>query len=386
MEKRIYLDNGATTQVDPAVLDAMLPFFCKKYGNVSSLHSFGKEARHSVEKNRKVIAESINAEPEEIIFTSGGTESDNLAIKGIAVYMRDKGKNHIITTKIEHPAVLNVCKVLERKGISVTYLDVDPEGFIDLKELEQKITEKTSLVSIIHANNEIGTIQDMKKIGEICRKKKVLFHTDAVQSFTKVPIDVKKMKIDLLSLSGHKIHGPKGTGVLYVKKDLSIEPLLHGGGQENGKRAGTENASGIIGFGKAVELASDKTHVKKMTRLRDYFIGRIEKEIPDTKLNGPEGSKRLCNNINMSFKYVEGESILLHLDNYGIAVSTGSACSQLNLRPSHVLEALDLPDEFVHGTIRFTISRFTTKAELDYAAEKLKDIIKKLRKISPLAK
>jgi len=386
MAKRIYLDNGATTETDPLVVDAMLPFFTKKYGNASSLHSFGREAKEAIEINRKIIADSIGASPEEIVFTSGGTEADNLAIKGIALHMKEKGKNHVITTKIEHPAVMNTCKILERKGISVTYLDVDPEGFIDIKELEKKITAKTCLVSVIHANNEIGTIQDIEKIGSLCRKKGVLFHSDAVQSFTKVPINVRKMKIDLLSVSGHKIHGPKGIGALFVDKNVSIQPQMHGGEQEKIRRAGTENTAGIVGFGKAVELASKKEHVKKMAELRDHLIKKVEKEISDVKLNGPKGSKRLCNNISFSFNYVEGESVLLHLDNFGIAVSTGSACSQINLRPSHVLEAIGLPHEVVHGTIRFTISRFTKKEELDYAVDKLKEVIEKLRKISPLAK
>jgi len=386
MIKKAYLDNGATTQVDKIVIDAMLPYMKEKYGNPSSLHSFGREAKEAIEKSRKVIADSISAEKEEIVFTGGGTEADNLAILGIAKQMKEKGKTHLITTNIEHPAVANAFKELEKNGFDITYLKVDSEGFIDLNELEKKINKKTCLVSIILANNEIGTIQDITEIGKLCKEKKILLHTDAVQAFTKIPIDVDKMNIDLLSMSSHKVHGPKGVGALFIRKDIDFKPTTFGGGQENAKRAGTENVPGIVGFAKAVELAQDKEHVSRMAELRDYFIKQVEEKIEDVKLNGPRGGKRLCNNINFGFAYVEGESILLRLDNSGIAVSTGSACSQINLKPSHVLEAIGLSHDIMHGSIRFTISRFTTKQELDYTVKKLKQVIEDLRKISPLTK
>jgi cysteine desulfurase len=384
MAKKVYLDNGATTQVDKLVIDAMLPYFNKKYGNPSSLHSFGREAKEAIEKSRKVIADSIGAETEEIIFTSGGTEADNLAIFGIAKQMKEKGKTHLITTNIEHPAVTNAFKELEKQGFDITFIKVDKEGFIDIKELEKKLNRKTCLVSVILANNEIGTIQNITKIGKLCKEKGILLHTDAVQAFTKFPINVNKMNISLLSMSSHKIHGPKGIGALFVRKNIDLQPTTFGGEQEKSRRAGTENVAGIVGFAKAAELAQDKKHVSKMAELRDYFIKQVETNIENVKLNGPKGNKRLCNNINLSFSYVEGEGILLHLDNFGIAVSTGSACSQISLKPSHVLEAIGLPHDIVHGSIRFTLSRFTTKEELDYTIKKLKQVITDLRKISPL--
>jgi len=361
----------------------MNPFFTEKFGNASSLHELGRISHEALEKSRAIIAEKINALPEEIIFTSGGTESDNIAIMETAFPNIEK-KNHIITTKIEHPAVLQTCKFLEAHGFNVTYLGVDNEGFIDIKKLEQSITEKTVIVSIMHANNEIGTIQDIDAIGEICKKHHVAFHTDAVQSFTKVPIDVKKLNVDFISLSAHKIHGPKGIGALYVRKGTRIKSLLKGGSQESKLRPGTENIPGIIGFAKAVELASE-AHIKKMEKLRDYFIGEIKKNFSDIVVNGTE-TERLCNNINVSFKGIEGESLLMHLDEKGIAVSTGSACSSQSLEPSHVLLAIGLNAEVAHGSIRFTLSRFTTKEELDYTLNNLTEIVKNLRQISPLAK
>ncbi|MBW3014733.1 cysteine desulfurase, partial [Candidatus Woesearchaeota archaeon] len=312
----------------------------------------------------------------------GGSESNNLAIKG--VLLLDKKKNHIVTTKIEHPAVLRTCQTLEEDGFSFTYLNVDKDGLIDPKELEKAITSKTALVSIMHANNEIGVVQELKKIVEICKKKKVLFHTDAVQSFTKVDLDVKEIPVDLVSISAHKIHGPKGVGALFIRKGVELKKQNQGGHQEFDLRAGTENIPGIVGFAKAVELANDK-HVAQMEKLRDYFISKVLKEIPDTFLNGSL-KKRLCNNINISFRFIEGEGLLLHLDANGIAVSTGSACTSQSLEPSHVLLAIGLKHEDAHGAIRFTLSRFTTKDELDYTLRKLKEAVENLRKISPLVK
>jgi cysteine desulfurase len=380
---KVYLDNGATTRVDDEVLKAMLPYFNKKYGNASSLHQFGVEAKEAMDKARAIIAKKLNAEPEEIIFTSGGTESDNLAIKGIAYNNKNKG-NHIITTKIEHHAVLNSCKQLEKEGFKVTYLDVDKDGLVKLEELKKAISDKTILVSINHANNEIGTIQDLETISKICKESDIYLHSDAVQSFTKVPIDVKKVNIDLISMSSHKIHGPKGIGALFIKKGVKIKKLADGGDHEFKIRAGTENIPGIVGFAKAVEMIKEKD-INQMTELRDYLINRIIKEIPDVKLNGHK-EKRLCNNVNISFKYIEGESLLLHLDIKGIAVSTGSACSSKSLEPSHVLLAIGLSHEIAHGSIRFTLSKYTTKQEIDYTIKNLKDIVKNLRKISPLNK
>ncbi|MDP2906853.1 MAG: cysteine desulfurase family protein, partial [Nanoarchaeota archaeon] len=321
--------------------------------------------------------------PEEVFFTSGGTESDNLAIKGVAHALKSKG-NHIITSAIEHPSVLRTCEALEKEGFKITYLSVNKEGFIDLKKLEEAITPQTILVTIIHANNEIGTIQDIESIGKICNAKNVTFHSDIVQSFTKVPIDTKEMSIDLLSLSAHKIHGPKGIGALFIRKGVRLKPLFTGGEQENKIRAGTENTSGIVGFGKAVEISKEKD-VEKMKQLRDKLIKGLEK-IPDTIINGPRGDKRLANNVNASFKYVEGESLLYHLDGKGIAVSTGSACSSHSLSPSHVLISIGLKPEVAHGSLRLTISRYTTKEEIDYAIKTLKEVVEGLRKISPLAR
>jgi len=374
-----YLDNGATTQVDPEVAKAIQPYLTEIYANASSLHTPGQKAKATLEKARETIAKKINAEPNEIIFTSGGTESDNIALQEIAYTNKDKG-NHIITTKIEHHAIEKTCKFLERDGFKITYLDVDKDGFIDLNQLKNAITDKTILVSIIHANNEIGTIQNIEEIGKIC--KNIYFHTDAVQSFTKTEIDVKKQNITLASFSAHKIHGPKGIGSLYIKKGTKIHPLMHGGSQENSLRPGTENLPGIIGFAKAVEISKQENN-KKMEKLRDYFIEKVEKEIPEVKLNGSR-KQRLCNNINITFKYIEGEALLLRLDDKGISVSTGSACSSRELKPSHVLTAIGLKPAIAHGSIRFTLSKYTTKEELDYTLEHLKQAVKDLRKLSPL--
>lgn len=381
--KEVYLDNGATTKVDPKVVEAMLPYFTEKYGNASSLHSLGQEAREAVEKARKIIADSIGAKAEEIIFTSGGTEANNLALKGIAWANKEKGE-HIITTRIEHDCVLQSCEWLERNGFKVTYLGVDKEGFVKPEELEKAITSKTILVSIIHGNNEIGTIQDLEKLGKICREKGVYFHTDACQSFTKTEINVGKMNVDLMTLNAHKIHGPKGVGALYVRKGVKIKPWQHGGGHEFGLRSGTENVAGIVGFGEAVKLAGRK-HAERMTELRDKLIGRVL-EIPGTRLNGPWGEKRLCNNANFSFAGIEGEALGGYLDQHWICSSTGSACSSKSLEPSHVLKAIGLKDEEAHGSLRLTLSRFTTEEEIEHVLKVLPKQVEKLRAISPVGR
>jgi len=374
----VYLDNGATTKVDEKVVKEMNNFFLNKYGNASSLHNKGREAKEALENSRKIIAKEINANKNEIVFTSGGTESNNLAIKGVA-YL-NKGK-HIITTKIEHHSVHRTVEELEKEGFKASYLNVDKKGFVDLEELKNSINEDTVLVSIILANNEIGTIQDIEKIGKICKENKVLFHVDAVQALTKIDIDVKKQNIDLLSMSSHKIHGPKGVGALYVNEKIKIKKLFNGGDQENKLRAGTENIPGIVGFAKAVKIA-DKKDVKKMEKLRDRLIeGALE--IEDSWLNG-DRKKRLCNNVNLSFKYIEGEALGGYLDTKGICSSTGSACSSTNLKPSHVLTAIGLKPEEAHGSIRLTLSKYTTEKEIDYTIKQLKKIVKKLRRMSPL--
>ena len=379
---RVYLDNGATTKVAEEVLQEILPYFTVKYGNASSLHSFGQEAKKALEEARDIIAKQINASPQEIVFTSGGSEANNTAIKGVAYANKDKG-NHIITSKIEHPSVFGTLNDLQKDGFKITYLNVDEEGFVDLEQLKREINENTILVTIMHANNEIGTIEPIEEIGKICMEKNIPFHTDAVQSFTKVPLDVKKMNIDLASFSAHKIHGPKGVGALYIKKGTKIKKLIHGGSQEASLRAGTENIAGIVGFAKAATLTT-KRDTEKITELRDSFIREIEKQIPEVKLNGPR-KNRLCNNINISFKFIEGEGLLMRLDLERIAVSTGSACSQRDLKPSYVLLSIGLNHVTSHGSIRFTLSRYTTEKEMGYTIQKLKKIVADLRKISPLA-
>ncbi|MCL6500879.1 MAG: cysteine desulfurase NifS [Candidatus Pacearchaeota archaeon] len=383
--KRVYLDHAATTPVAPEVLEAMKPYFSEKFGNASSLHSFGQEARDALEKARKIVADFINARPNEIIFTSGGTESDNLALKGIAFANKDRG-NHIITSKIEHHAVLETCHWLEKSGFKVTYLPVDKEGKINPQDIEKAITKETILISVMHANNEIGTIEPIEEIGKICKKHKVYFHTDAVQSFGKIPIDVRKMNIDLLSASSHKLYGPKGVGLLFIRQDVKIEPIQQGGGHEQGLRSGTENVAGIVGFAKAVELA--KTNMKKENereiKLRDKLINEILK-IPGAHLTGSR-QERLPFNASFYFDGIEGEALLIRLNEKGIAVSTGSACSSKSLEPSHVLTAIGLKPEQAHGSLRVTLGKDNTEQDIDYTIEQLKNIINSLRKISPFGK
>ena len=377
--KEVYFDNAATTKIDEKVLHEMLPYFDEKSGNASSMHLKGQEAKNAVEKAREIIAKSINAKTQEIIFTSGGTESNNLALKGL-FFANYPEKNHIITTKIDHDCVLNSCKWLEAQGAEVTYLNVDDEGFINLKEFEDSITKKTILVSVIHGNNEIGIIQDLQAIGEICRKKGILLHTDACQSYTKVMINVKKQNIDLATLNAHKIHGPKGVGALYIREGIKIIPLLHGGGHERKMRSGTENVTGIVGFGKSVEI-SDKKDIEKMSRLRDKLIEGIL-ELPNVKLNGSR-EKRLCNNINISFNNIEGEALGGYLERFGIYTSTGSACSSHSLESSHVLKAIGLRPLQANSSLRITISKYTTEEEINYFLKVLPKVVSKLRMLSP---
>ena len=382
--KQVYLDNGASTMVDPKVVKVMLPYFTKEFGNSSSTHNFGQEAKEALEESRKIIAKSIGADSEEIIFTSGGTESNNFALKAIAFENRDKG-DHIITTKVEHKCILESCKWLEKQGFNVTYLDVDNEGFVNLEDLEKAITPKTILVSVIHGNNEIGTINDIQKIGEICKKGEVYFHTDACQSYTKIELNVKKQNLDLITINSHKIHGPKGVGALFIKKGTKIKAWQQGGGQEFGLRTGTENIHGIVGFAEAVKLAMNKKHVSYMIQLRDKLIEGMLKT-PETRLNGANGNQRLCNNTNFSFRGVEGEAIGGYLDQKFVCSSTGSACSEKSLEPSYVLKAMGLSHEDANGSLRLTLSRFTTEEEVDYVLKVLPKIIKILRKISPFGK
>ncbi len=378
--KTIYLDNAATTKVDEKVVEAMLPYFTERYGNASSQHLKGQEAKRALEEARHVIAKSINAKDDEIIFTSGGTEANNLALKGLFFANKDNGKNHIITTKIEHDCVLNSCKWLEKQGARIAYLNVNKEGFVSLEELKREITPETLVVSVIHGNNEIGTIQDIEKIGKICRENNVLFHIDACQSYTKTGINVKKQNLDLVTLNAHKIHGPKGVGALYVRQGIKIEPLLHGGGHERNLRSGTENVSGVVGFAKAVKIANTK-HINHMAKLRDMLIDGILK-IPNTKLNGPR-ENRLCNNTNICFNNIEGESIGGYLDAYGICSSTGSACSSHILEPSHVLRAIGKTHLEANSSLRLSLSRENTEEEIEKVLKVLPKIVEKLRKISP---
>lgn len=385
MKEYIYMDNAATTPLKEEVLEEMMPFLKEQYGNPSSVYSIAQTAKIAVEKAREQVAKSIGAKKGEIYFTAGGSESDNWAIKGIAYRNKNKG-NHIITSKIEHHAVLHTCEYLEKNGYEVTYLDVNEEGFVDLEELKNAITDKTILVSIMFANNEIGTIQPIKEIGEICRERKVFFHTDAVQAVGNIPVDVKEMNIDLLSLAGHKIYGPKGIGALYIRKGIKIDNLVHGGGQERARRAGTENIASVVGLGKAIELATGdlENHMKKISSLRDKLIDGVLEKVPYSYLNGPRGDKRLPGNVNVRFEFIEGESILLSLDFEGVCASSGSACTSGSLDPSHVLLAIGLPHEKAHGSLRLTLGDGSTEEEVDYVLEVLPEIIQRIRNMSPL--
>ena len=383
--KNVYMDYAATTYVKPEVLEEMIPYFTQKFGNPSSFYGISRETKRAIDDARAKVAAALNCKPTEVYFTGGGSEADNWAIKGIASAHKNKG-NHIITTKIEHHAVLHTCQYLEKHGFEVTYLDVDKEGFINLDDLRNAITDKTILVSIMFANNEIGTIQPIKEIGEICREKKVFFHTDAVQAVGNVPVDVQDMNIDMLSLAGHKIYGPKGIGVLYIKNGIKIDNLIHGGAQEKNRRAGTENIASIVGIGKAIELATSNLdeHMKKLSGLRDKLIDGILKEIPYSYLNGPRGEKRLPGNANIRFTFIEGESILLSLDFKGVCASSGSACTSGSLDPSHVLLAIGLPHELAHGSLRLTLGEGSSEEDVDYVLEVLPPIIERLRNMSPL--
>lgn len=383
---KIYMDYAATTPTHPDVLEAMKPYFTEIFGNPSSIHSFGRDAKHAVDEARDNIAGTINARSEEIFFTSGGTESDNFAIEGVLEANKKKG-DHVISIPIEHHAVINKLADMEKKGYKITFVPVSKEGLVDPQDIKKAITDKTVLVSVMHANNEIGTIEPIAEIGTVCREKGVFFHTDAVQTFGHVPIDVQKMNIDLLSASSHKLYGPKGIGLLYVKKGVRISPIMHGGEQERGKRGGTENVPGMVGFSKAVDIAKGEMAELdiKITKLRDKLTEGILSKIPDTKFNGHR-TKRLNNNVNISIGYIEGESILLNLDLEGIAVSTGSACSSSSLEPSHVLLGLGCDHEQAHSSIRFSLGRWSTDEEVNRVLELLPSIVSKLRSMSPLYK
>lgn len=386
MEKIVYMDHAATTYVKPEVLDEMMPYFTEKFGNPSSFYSISRETHMAIDEARTRVAKGLNAQTSEIYFTNGGSESDNWAIKGVAYANKKKG-NHIITTKIEHHAVLHTCEYLEKNGFEVTYLDVDSEGFVRIEDLKNAIKDTTILVSIMFANNEIGTIQPIKEIGELCREKKIIFHTDAVQAIGHVEIDVKDMKIDLLSLAGHKFYGPKGVGALYVRKGVRIDNLVHGGSQERARRAGTENIPGIVGLGKAMELATENVeeNSKKLAKLRDRLMTGLM-DVPRTLLNGPTGDKRLPGNCNVCFEFIEGEGILLSLDFEGICGSSGSACTSGSLEPSHVLLAIGRKHEIAHGSLRLTLGDATTEEEVDYVIKTVPAIINRLRSMSPLWK
>ena len=380
--RNVYLDYSATTPVKDEVLQEMLPYFTEKYGNPSSLYDIGLESKEAINRAREQVAALINAKPSEIYFTGCGTEADNWAVFGTAEKLRAKG-NHIITTRVEHHAMLHSCAALEKDGFAVTYLDIDKDGLIDLKQLEEAITDKTILISIMLVNNEIGTIEPIKEAAAIARKHQILFHTDAVQALGNVPIDVKELGVDMLSVSAHKIYGPKGVGALYIRKGVQINNYMHGGAQENRRRAGTENVPGIVGFGKAAEIALrdlDK-HIEHSKKLRDHLRERILAEIPDTFVNGTM-EHRHPGNLNVTFEYIEGEAILLLLNQLGICVSTGSACSSASLEPSHVLSALGVPVEMIHGTVRFTVGDMTSMEDIDYVADSLKTVVQRLREIS----
>ena len=380
----VYFDNSATTKTDERVIEAMMPYITENYGNPSSIYKIGRENRKAVEEAREQVAKALNCEPNEIYFTNGGSESDNTAIRGIAYAYKNKG-NHIITSKIEHPAVLETCKQLEKEGFEVSYIGVDENGIIKLDELKNAIKPTTTLISIMFANNEIGTIEPIEEIGKIAKENNIFFHTDAVQAVGNVRIDVKKLNIDALSMSGHKFYGPKGIGALYVKKGIKFEKLINGGHQERNKRAGTENVAGIVGLGKAIELAYQELdeHNKKIKELRDYYVEQVKAKIPYIRINGDE-TKRLPGNSNISFRFIEGEGLLLNIDLKGICASSGSACTSGSLDPSHVLLAIGLPHEIAHGSLRISIGKYNTKEEVDYLVENLVEIIGRLREMSPL--
>lgn len=382
--KNIYFDNAATTKLDDEVLKEMLPYLKDNYGNPSSIYELGREARKAIEDSREKIAKVLNCKANEIYFTAGGSESDNTAIKGIAKANKKRG-NHIITSKIEHPAVLETCKQLEKVGFEITYISVDEKGIVDLKELKKSIKPTTILITIMFANNEIGTIQPIEEIGKIAKENNIYFHTDSVQAVGSIKIDVQKLNIDSLSLSGHKFYGPKGVGALYVKTGVPFEKFISGGHQERNKRAGTENVAGIVGIGKAIELAYENLdeYNKKIKELRDYYVKQVEEKIPYIKING-DMEKRLPGNSNISFRFIEGEGLLLNLDLKGICASSGSACTSGSLEPSHVLLAIGLPHEIAHGSLRVSIGKYNTKEEIDYLIENLMEIVTRLREMSPL--
>ena len=384
--KRIYLDYAATTPTDPEVVKAMLPYYSERFGNPSSIYSLGQEAKSAIENAREKIASLLGAKREEIIFTSGGTESNNFALKGV-VYANENKGNHIITSVIEHHAIIAPCKFLEKRGFDVTYLPVDKYGLINPDDVRKAITNKTILISIAHSNNEVGTIEPIEKIGKIAEEYDIYFHTDDVQSFGHIPIDVNDLNVNLLSISSHKLYGPKGVGAIYIRKGTKLTSFLHGGDQERRRRASTENVPAIVGFGKSVEIARDRMNkeAKQLEALRDKLIKGIFEKIDHVRLNG-HPAQRLPNNVNVAFEFVEGESMLLNLDMEGIAASTGSACSSASLEPSHVLLALGLPHEIAHGSLRFTFGRYTRNEDIDYVLEVLPKIVEKLRSMSPLYK
>lgn len=384
MEKTIYMDNSATTPVKEEVLQEMLPYFSIKYGNPSSIYSLGSQSKNAVEVSREKIAKALNAKNNEIFFTAGGSEADNWALKGVAFANRKKG-NHIITSKIEHHGILHTCEYLAKQGFRITYLDVDEYGIVDLKQLKEAINDKTILISIMFANNEIGTIQPIKEIGVIAKEHNIYFHTDAVQAVGHIKIDVEELNLDLLSLAAHKFYGPKGVGTLYIRKGVKIDPLISGGGQEKNRRAGTENVPGIVGMGKAIELAYENLEENntKLIGLRDRLISKIFENIDYVRLNG-HPTRRLPGNVNICFEFIEGESLLLSLDMVGIAGSSGSACTSGTLEPSHVLLAIGLPHEIAHGSLRLSLGDFNTEEEVDFVVDKLVDIVARLRSMSPL--
>jgi len=384
MVRKVYMDNAATTPLSNDVLQEMTPYFSEAFGNASSVHSFGREARKAIDLARDRVAKALNAKSEEIYFTGGGSESDNWAIKGVALANRDKG-NHIITSAIEHHAVLHTCEFLEKQGFDVTYLPVDEYGMVDPEDVRKAINSNTILITVMFANNEIGTIQPIKEIGAIAREHGIYFHTDAVQAVGHIPIDVNDMNIDLLSLSGHKLYGPKGIGALFIRKGVKITPLIHGGAQERNRRAGTENVPGIVGLGKAVELANENMEIenKRLISMRDRLIEGILSKVEHVRLNG-HPTKRLPGNVNMSFEYIEGESLLLSLDMKGIAASSGSACTSGSLDPSHVLLGIGLSHEIAHGSLRLTLGKYNTDEDVEYVLEVLPEIVDRLRAMSPL--